>query len=58
MPVLISLILFVSGSLTNIFISYAIFSAGLSLFFFGIKKYRTNPSLKIKDSKAGLKQRM
>jgi hypothetical protein len=57
MPILISLILFVSGSVTNLFIAYAIFSAGLSLLFFGIKKYRANPSLKIKDFKAGLKQR-
>jgi hypothetical protein len=58
LPIFISLILFVSGSLTNLFIGYAIFSAGLSLLFFGIKKYRANHFQKAKKFKSGFRQKV
>jgi Na+/H+ antiporter NhaB len=55
--IIISLILFVSGSVVSLFIAYAIFSAGLSILFLGIKKYRENPLPRIKNFKEGFKQR-
>jgi hypothetical protein len=56
--IIISLILFVSGSVVSLFIAYAIFSAGISILFLGIKKHKAYPSSKINDFKAGFKQRI